>query len=496
MTATFLGIDIGTSGVTSALVALDATVIALATREHPTTYLQPGHVEQDPADWWAGVVSTVRELGETAGFESLAGIAVSSQAPTLIALDSGGRVIRPALIWMDRRATLQAEKLEAAHSGDGYIAARGNRADALYLASKIAWLRDEEPDTLTRTASFVQINGYIAAQLTGVLSLDEQHASLLALRAPGASEWDETALNEIGITASQLPNLYPATAVIGTITAEAALVTGLPVGVPVVAGTVDSAAAAVETGVHQEGSAVEMAGTSSVLVMPSAMPAPHPAFISMSSPDGVSWHHLAAVVASGASLRWLRSLTAPSEDYPTFIARAEQVVAGAEGVLFVPHMLGERSPLWDTDRRGLFAGLTLGTGIGHLVRAVLEGTAYALRHNLSIAATLGVEPTELRSTGAPTKSDLWCQIKADITGIPVVRMVSPTGAAFGAAVIAAVGVGAVTTLEDFGAGTNRVDHRFEPAENPALRATYDQGFASYLSAIDSVQTILPRRGFS
>jgi len=162
----------------------------------------------------------------------------------------------------------------------------------------------------------------------------------------------------------------------------------------------------------------------------------------------------------------------------------------------VPHMLGERSPLWDTDRRGLFAGLTLGTGIGHLVRAVLEGTAYALRHNLSIAATLGVEPTELRSTGAPTKSDLWCQIKADITGIPVVRMVSPTGAAFGAAVIAAVGVGAVTTLEDFGAGTNRVDHRFEPAENPALRATYDQGFASYLSAIDSVQTILPRRGFS
>jgi xylulokinase len=454
--------------------------------------MRPGQVEQAPEDWWAGVVSAVRELGEVAGFESLAGIAVSSQAPTLIALDSQSKVIRPAMIWMDRRATPQAERFEAEYSADGYVEARGNRADAFYLAPKIAWLRDEEPDTLARTASFVQINGYIAARLTGVLSLDEQHASLLALRAAGASEWDETALNEIGITASQLPNVYPATAVIGGVTADAASTTGLPVGVPVVAGTVDSAAAAIETGVYSEGSAAEMAGTSSVLVMPSALPAPHPAFITMSSPDGVSWHHLAAVVASGASLRWLRGLTAPCESYPTFIARAEQVPAGAEGVLFVPHMLGERSPLWDTDRRGLFAGLILGTGIEHLVRAVLEGTAYSLRHNLSIAAALGVEPTELRSTGAPAESDLWCQVKADITGIPVVRMLSSTGAAFGAAVIAAVGVGAVATIAEFGAGIDRVGRRFDPTDDPALIATYDEGFASYLRAIDGAQTIFPR----
>ena len=482
----FLGIDVGTSGVTSALIQLDGTVVAIATSEYSTRHIRAGWVEQDAEDWWTAIVATLQELRAKVSFDGLAGIAVSSQAPTLLALDSSLHPVRPALIWMDRRATEQAEALESSHSPDGYIAARGNRADSFYVAAKIAWFRDEEPELLARTAHFAQINGYIAARLTGVLSIDEAHASLLALRAAGATEWDQSALTEVGITAAQLPPVRRATDVIGAVTPVAASATGLPPGVPVVAGTVDGAAAAVETGVFSEGSAAEMTGTSSVLVMPSARPIPHPAFITMSSPDGSSWYSLAAVVASGASLRWLRDLVAPDEDYPTLIARASAVQAGADGVIFVPHMVGERSPLWDSNRRGALAGLSLGVGVAVLVRAVLEGTAYSLRHNLTVAATIGVSPTELRVTGAPSTSDLWCQIKADVTGIAVVRMKSPTGAAFGAAMLAAVGVGAVAGLHEFAVNVDRVDRRFEPTTDLSLRARYDLGFASYLATVDGL----------
>jgi len=481
----FLGIDVGTSSVTSALVDLDAQVLGVSSHEHPLKFPRVGWAEQNPDDWWSGVVATIQKLGENHDLSAIGGISVSSQAPTLLALDQKMAPVCPAFIWMDRRATAQADALGARHPGPAYVLARGNRADAFFVAPKIAWLRDVEPKLFSRTAVFAQINGYINFRLTGSMALDEQHASLLALRPAGASSWDPEALEEIGIEPHHLPPVHRATDIIGTVSASAAALTGLKTGTPVVAGTVDSAAAGIETGVFREGFAAEMAGSSSVIVMPTQVPSSHPAFITMSAPDGESWHHLAAVVASGASLKWLRSLLAPEADYQQLISGAADCPAGAEGVLFIPHMVGERSPLWDTGRRGSLTGLTLATQSSTLVRAVLEGTAYSMRHNLEIAQTLGSHPTEIRATGSPTLSDVWCQIKADITGIPITRMKNPTGAAFGDAVLAAVAVGAVSSFMDFGAGKDRVDRQFEPTDDGSLREVFDHGFEAYLSIIEA-----------
>lgn len=479
----FLGIDLGTSSVVSALVDLDENVLGVATEGYSLQFPRTGWVEQNPDDWWSAVVKTIHKLGAGHDLRAVGSISISSQAPTLLALDAAMKPVRPAIIWMDRRATPQAEALGAGYPGHAYFAARGNRADPFFLAPKIAWMRTFEPDLFSRTAVFAQINGYINFQLSGVMTMDEQHASLLALRPAGATTWDETALEEIGIKSDHLPPVQRATEVIGSVSSRASALTGLRAGIPIVAGTVDGAAAGIETGVYREGSAGEMAGSSSVILMPGKAPTSHPAFITMSSPDGESWYQLAATVASGASLKWLKGLLAPDIDYGEFIAQAGDSPAGAEGVLFVPHMAGERSPLWDTQRRGSLTGLTLGVDSATLVRSVLEGTAYSLRHNLQIAQELGIFPSELRVTGSPTLSDLWCQIKADITGIPIARMKSPTGAAFGDAVLAAVGVGAVSSFEDFGAGKDRIDRYFEPTSDLALTQLYDEGFAAYLGCI-------------
>jgi len=480
----FLGIDVGTTTVKAALVDLDGRVVATASKEYPTHFLHPGWVEQNPEDWWKAaliVIGRVRHEIGSARFAHVAGLAVSSQAPTLLALDGTGAPLRHALIWMDRRADAQAKELTTGYAAGEYLAAYGNRPDAFYVAPKMLWLRRSEPAVFDRARSFVQINGYLVLRLTGELTLDDQHASLHALRAPGASEWSDRALVEVGIDPSQLPSVDHATRVVGQVTAAAAAETGLPVGTPVVTGTVDSAAAAIEVGSNLPGLGAEMTGTSTVIVMPSEKPVVHEAFISMSSPVADHWFSLAAMVASGASLRWLKQIAVPDEDYTAITARAADSTAGAGGVLFVPHLMGERSPLWDSSARGSFSGISLSTGVADLARSVLEGTAFALRHNLELAAEAGLRQSELRSTGAPTLSDLWCQIKADVTGVPIARMVAPTGATFGDAMLAAVGTGAIAAFEDFGHGRRRLDPEFTP--DPTVASLYDELFHAYLETI-------------
>lgn len=485
----YLGIDIGTTSVKAVVLDGEGSVRASTSLEYPTAFRVTGEVEQAPEDWWRCVVAALRELATlVGGLADVEGIGVSAQAPTLIALDAAGAPVRDALIWMDRRAQPWADALAREHDEAAYIRERGNRIDPFFLAPKLMWMRDAEPEEFARSRHFLQITGYIVFRLTGVLSLDDQHASLLALRATGDQDWSADALAEAGIPADALPPVHAATDVVGGVSSDVAALIGVRPGTPVVAGTVDSAAAAIEVGALRPGVAAEMTGTSTVLVMPSDAPRPDRAFITMSSPAG-GWFSLAAVVASGASLKWLRDIALVGADYTAVTELAAQAALGASGVRFVPHLMGERSPVWDSDRRGTITGLTLATGIGDLARAVLEGTAMALRHNLAVAADAGIRPAQLRATGAPTRSDLWCQIKADATGIPLHRVRNPTGAAYGAAVLAGVGVGAVSDLAAFD-GEERIDRVFEPQD--AVRDEYDEMFAQYLEIVDALEPVQHR----
>ncbi|MEO6715410.1 MAG: FGGY family carbohydrate kinase, partial [Mycobacteriales bacterium] len=460
----FLGIDVGTTSVKAALVDDRLGIVATASADYPTTFVRPAWVEQDAEDWWRATIAALATLNKSAPdvLSSVAGVSVTAQAPTLLALDSSGAPLRPALIWMDRRADSESAILCTLIDSNEYQRNSGNRLDPFFVAPKLLWLKEHEPEVLRRTHTFLQVNGFIAYRLTGAISMDESHASLLGLLDVRTGGWLADVVAAIGVDPATLPISSAATDVIGHVTREAAEATGLERGTPVVAGTVDSAAAALEVGVVRLGMAAEMTGTSTVVVLPTAEPAARPEFITMRSAIPAQWLCLAAMVATGASLSWLRDVTPAGTSLTELTEAAAGVPVGADGLVFLPYMMGERSPIWDTSARGAFVGLHLGSGVPELTRAVLEGVAFALRHNLEIAAAAGFHPEALRSTGAPAASDVWCQIKADVTGVPIHRMRGPTGAAYGSAIIAAWGTGNVGEVGEILDAPGAVDREFVP----------------------------------
>lgn len=471
-----LGVDVGTTGTKAALFDLDGILTASSERNYATRYLPGNGVEQNPEDWWGAVCNSIKEaLGNAKGSSRrVLGMAVSAQAPTLLAVNARGEPLRSALIWMDRRADGESREL-ADRFGFGEVVRRtGNRPDPFYIASKLRWLRQNEPKTADEARWFLQINGFINHRLTGEFSLDESHAGLLQLRDLERSAWWEELLDWCGTSPDRFPRVSPGTEIIGSVTRTAAAATGLEAGTPVVAGTVDGAAAALEAGVLDPGRAAEMTGTSTVLIMPTLAARPHAAFISM--PHAVPGRSLvlAAMVASGASLKWFRDELGGEERaqaeresgdaYELLTQTASQSPPGSNGAYFLPYMLGERSPHWHTEARGVFAGISLSTRKGDLVRAILEGAAFALRENMETARTSGLTIEVLRSVGGGAQSAVWSQIKADVLGIPIEVPEASVGAPFGDAVLAGAGCGVLNDIGEFLREKVKVRDTFHPNE--------------------------------
>ena len=460
---TYLGIDVGTTNVKALLCDSAGHSLATSSRAYPTQHHNATWVEQDPEDWWSAARSAVGDIAEAVSLDCVSAIAFSAQAPTLLAVDDRGNALRPAMIWMDRRAEDQCDELRNTFGDIEYTRRAGNRIDPFYVGPKLMWLREHEPETLARAAAFVQIPGFMARRLTGNLSLDEAHASILGLGGP--AEWDADLLEMAGIDSGKLPPSVKSHAIVGY-TIENAL-PGVRAGVPVAAGTVDSAAAALEVQLASH-EALLMTGTSSVLVMPRPDVQPSPQFISMASPEG-GWYDLAAMVSSGSSVEWLRGIV--GGELSRLLARAAESPPGARGLMFLPYLAGERSPWWDTDARGAFVGLTATHGLADLTRAVLEGTAMALRQNLVVAATLGHDIRRLAISGTPARNQFWNQILADVVGLPLIHHDTSGGSAFGCCRLAARSIGEEVPVP--GGDPNQ----FRPCATN--RTTYDDLFATY-----------------
>ena len=469
-----LGIDIGTTGAKAALVSPDGRLRALGRSEYGLHHIRPGWVEQSSEDWWQAVCLATRQALSSIphAAESVLGLAVSSQAPALLPLSRTGVPLRPAMIWMDRRAEAEVKQLDET-LGEGTIyRVTGNRPDAFYVAPKLLWFKKHEPGLLEQTFKFVQVNGYINYRLTGEFSLDSAHASLLQLRDTSSGEWYQPIFDACGIEPSQFPEVKSGQCTCGVITPSAAEATGLRPGTPVMVGTVDSAAAALEVGASEPGVAAEMTGTSTVLIMPNREGLTEPAFIAMRHAIPGVHLLLGAMVATGASLRWFRDEFGETEvrrgaeqsvdPFDLLTEEAAEVPVGSRGVIFLPYMAGERSPLWHTQAKGVFFGLSLATPKAALTRAILEGTVFALGHNVEVARRAGIQVSEMRSVGGGTRSSLWNQIKADVLGMPVQLPRAPVGAAFGDAVLAGLGLG---LYPDFGGALRdmvRLETRYEP----------------------------------
>ncbi|MDX2140247.1 MAG: FGGY-family carbohydrate kinase [Chloroflexota bacterium] len=484
-----LGIDVGTTGTKACLFTPDGALVASGQAEYPLHHLRPGWVEQDPHDWWRATCTAVHAaLAQTPDAAArIIGIAVSGQAPSLIAVDEQGAPLRPALIWMDRRADAQVAALNEQFSADDIYRVTGNRCDGYYVAPKLRWLRDHEPETLRSAHRLLLVTGFINHRLTGEFSMDTVHVRLLSLYDRRTGEWWEAMGDACGVRHEQFPTAQPGHAPLGVVTRMAAEATGLRRGTPVFVGTVDGAAAALEAGAVRDGIVAEMTGTSSVLLMASQHIATDPALISM--PHAAPNLHLllGAISTSGAALRWFRDTfgqveqtTAEllhSDAFDLLTQQAARVPAGSDGLLFLPYLAGERSPIWDSHARGVFFGISLATPRAAFIRAILEGTAFALRHNIEVARTAGMTVREIRAVGGGARSALWSQIKADVLGLPVALPEASIGAPFGDALLVGLGSGIYSDLATTVQQIVRIRAVYEP--DAERHAHYSKFYALY-----------------
>ena len=477
-----LGVDVGTTATKAVLVDSSGHIISQGRAEYPTKYLQAGWVEQDPNDWWLSFCQAVEIAQAGASGAKISGIAISAQAPTLIAVDANGDPVRNAMIWMDRRAQAEADELARQFSNISQLT--GNRADPYYVAAKIKWLIKNEPANYQKTKYFLQIPGYLNYKLTGKFGIDGAHASLLQLRNAENSKWADDVMKFVGVSEDKFPQIANSIVLQGEVLSNNQ--SKIAAGTPVYFGSVDGCSAALEAGVIDPGVVAEMTGTSTVLLMPTDGNNFNDAFVAIEHAIVGRQLRLGAMVASGASVAWLQQSILKGEQSVEQLSKdAQDVAPGSEGLLFSPYMMGERSPIWHTNARGVFFGLSLTTTPAMMFRAVLEGTAFALAHNVEIGKASGIKIDEIRSIGGGSKSGLWNQIKADVLGMPIAVLEDSVGAAVGDAYLAGMGAGLFKDIRQTLKTNVKIETRFVPDQK--VHSYYQERYARFRSLYESIK---------
>jgi xylulokinase len=443
-----LGLDVGTSGAKAVLIAADGGVLATATEEYPLSTPQPLWSEQDPADWWRGSQAALGRVVAESGVSGteIVGLGLTGQMHGAVFLDERDAVIRPAMLWNDGRTQAQCDAITAHVGAERLIAIAGNPALTGFQAPKALWLRDHEPQHYDRVRRLLLPKDYIRLLLTGEYASDASDAAGTLLLDLQARDWSQPILDALEIPRAWLPRVYEGPEVTGRLRPEVAASLGLPAGLPVVAGGGDNAAAAIGTGIIAEGAISASIGTSGVLFAHSDTIRldPQGRLHSFCHATPGAYHLMAVTLSAGGSFQWLRNTLRavdPALSYDQLVALAQQTPPGAEGLLFLPYLSGERTPHRDPLARGALIGLTQRHTLGHIARAVMEGVVFSLRDGQEIMAELGLPLTEVRAIGGGARSSVWRQMQADILGTPIVTMRAEEGPAFGAALLAGVGAG-------------------------------------------------------
>ncbi len=451
--AVYLGVDIGTSGCRCVAFDADGRTLAVAERQYPLHTPAPGWVEQDADDWVAGAFATIAEVSVSGAFDPAAvrGIGVDGQSWAAVPVDAEGRVLARTPIWMDTRAQSICDEVLTGVPADDILSLAGNRLSPSYSTAKVLWFQRHRPEVFARARWFLQCNSVVVMALTGIASQEHSQGYGMHFIDVATGEVDTTMAARLGIDPDLVPVPVEPSAVVGGLTAAAAHATGLRAGTPVVAGGLDAACGTLGAGVFRPGQTQEQGGQAGGMSIALDAPVADERLILSRHVVPGSWLLQGGTVAGSASLAWLTRVAGEAEQvaatasgrglYEEVSALAASAPLGADGLVFLPYLSGERSPLWDADARGAFVGLTLGTGRGQLYRAVMEGVAFALRHNLEVAAAAGAGVAELLAIGGATKSPLWMQIKADVTGVPLTVSANENATPLGAAMLAAIGTG-------------------------------------------------------
>ena len=495
-TGYILAHDLGTSGSKATLYDADGVLRCAAVERYPTHYPQDRFVEQDPQDWWRAVCRSTRALLERAGVgpEQVLCVSFSGMMMGCLPVDEAGEALRPMLLWADTRSDAQEREMIARIGMERGYRITGHRLSASYSAAKLLWVRDHEPEVYRHTYKMLHAKDYIVHKLTGRFVTDYSDASGTNLLDIGRKQWSQEILEALDVPQGLLPELHASSDVVGHVTREAAQATGLLEGTPVVIGGGDGSCACVGAGVVRPGSAYNVLGSSSWISLVSEQPLFDPQMRTF------NWVHLdeklytpcGTMQAAGVSYSWFRDALGGEEArlaqetgvsaYDLLGAQAEQSPPGANGVLFLPYLLGERSPRWDHDARGAFIGMSASTTKGDLVRAVLEGVGCNLRAILDILRTqrpIG----ELTMIGGGAQGGVWLRILADIFGVPLaLPRYREEATSLGAAVAGGVGIG---LYADYSAAPrmNPVQERIQPdpanaAAYAGLQALFEEAYAA------------------
>lgn len=491
-----LGLDLGTTNIKAVIFNTAGEALASASATYPLHMPAPNQVEQDAGEWWAAAVEILRSVTRQVGDEvvsGIRGISISSQLPSLLPLDKAGNPLRRAMIWMDKRSYRELDEILDAMGQDAYVSSAGAQPDVAFLPCKLLWFKKHEPELFARTHRVLQANGWLNYKLTGVMAMDIDQAALCQCLDLRTMEWSRSLSEAMGMELSEiLPQPVPSDTVIGHVTEEAARVTGLRSGIPVVAGASDATASMYATGLSRIGEAGESSGTTSLLFVGHTGPSATdiPVVAKPCSIQGMPYFFNAPINTSGASLKWYLTTLGKAENdyadahginvYDYLNQLALEAPAGSNGLLYFPYMLGERAPLWNSYAKGMFIGLSLDTERKHIIRSIFEGTAFAVRHVIDTIKSAGARVDCLRITGGGAKSRTWCQIKASMLGVPVYTLDDKTGdVPFGDALIAGHAVGLYPDFSESIQKLIQVKEVIQPVEEWAR--VYDQLYPYYLS---------------
>ncbi|MBQ8653401.1 MAG: xylulokinase [Clostridia bacterium] len=485
-----LGIDIGTSGCKVALFRPDGSAAAQSTGNYPVEYPHPGWAQQHPDMWWEAACGCIRRVLEESGADpaQIEGVGVDGQSWSAIAVDEQGRVLTPTPIWTDTRAQAQCDGLRGRIGEEELFRCCGNPLQPSYTLPKILWYRDHMPEVYAKARWILQSNSYFVYRLTGRASQDLSQGYGLSCFDMSKRCWDTALADRIGIRPELLPPLYQCHEIVGNVTEEAAAQTGLAQGTPVVAGGLDAACGTLGAGVVKPGQTQEQGGQAGGMSIAVDEYAADERLILGCHVVPDQWLLQGGTTGGGGALKWLRETCCPDLSFEEMSSLADTVEPGCEGVLFLPYMAGERSPIWNPAAKGVFFGLDYMKGRAHMIRAVMEGVAFSLRHNLETAKAAGAQIGALRAMGGSANSLVWTQLKADITGHAIEVPSSDTATTLGAAILAGVGTGVYASFEEAAERTVRVQRIHQP--DPEKKGVYDAAYQRYLELYERLEPMM------
>lgn len=494
-----LGIDIGTSSCKIALFDSTGNLVDYDQELYDVDYPAPGWAEQNPDDWWNAVAKSTKRImdRQKVNPKAIKGVGVDGQSWSCIPVDEIGNVLSSTPIWLDTRSKEICERIEEEIGSEKIFQTSGNSFSPTYSLPKMLWFKENRPDIYKKTFKFLQSNSFIVYRLTNRFSQDISQAYGFQCFNMRTGEYDSELAQELGIDLDLLPNISACHEIIGTVTAESSRLTGIPVGTPVVAGGLDAACGALGVGVINDGETQEQGGQAGGMSICISEYKADPRLILSYHVVPGKWLLQGGTVGGAGVAKWFLNnfgkeeiLEATKNDTNPFTEMdiiAKKIKPGSDGLIFLPYMAGERSPIWNPKAKGVYYGIDFSKSRAHFIRSYEEGGAFALKHNLDVAEQLGVTIKELRSMGGAANSLLWTQIKADVTGKKIVVPNSDTATTLGAAILAGVGVGVYSSFDE-ATRTINVERVHEPNVNNSF--VYKKQYKKYLKLYERLQPLM------